>query len=96
MQLALRNFGASLEGWNPMPIYEYHCEPCEHTFETLIRSSSDAARCPKCGGLDVAKQFSVPAAPQTGRSGELPVCSPAPSSFGCGRPQCGSGGCAFE
>ena len=20
-----------------MPIYEYHCTPCDHTFETLIR-----------------------------------------------------------
>lgn len=50
-----------------MPIYEYHCEPCDHTFETLIRSESDIARCPSCGSIDVSKQLSVPAAAQTGR-----------------------------
>ena len=43
-----------------MPIYEYHCEPCDHTFETLIRGNSDVARCPHCGNIEVAKQFSVP------------------------------------
>ncbi|MGP0068450.1 MAG: FmdB family zinc ribbon protein [Isosphaeraceae bacterium] len=78
-----------------MPIYEYHCEPCEHTFETLIRSNSDVARCPRCGNIEVAKQFSVPAAAHTGgaRGSELPISSGAPS-FGCGRPQCAGGTCA--
>ena len=51
-----------------MPIYEYHCEPCDHTFETLIRSAGDLAHCPRCGSLEVAKQLSVPAAAQTGRT----------------------------
>jgi len=80
-----------------MPIYEYHCEPCDHDFEALIRGAGDVARCPKCGGVEVAKQLSVPAAAQTGRgrAGELPICgdSAAPA-FGCGRPQCGGGVCA--
>ncbi len=59
-----------------MPIYEYRCDPCDHTFETLIRGAGDAARCPQCGSLEVAKQLSVPAAAQTGRgrAGELPIC----------------------
>ncbi len=79
-----------------MPIYEYHCEPCRHTFETLVRSSSDVARCPKCGNIDVAKQFSVPAAAQVSRgSAALPVCGSNAPSMGCGRPECGSGGCPF-
>jgi len=80
-----------------MPIYEYHCEPCEHTFETLVRSSNDRARCPKCGSIDVAKQFSVPAAAHSGRSRGLPICSDTGApAMGCGRPQCGSGACAFD
>ena len=62
-----------------MPIYEYHCEPCEHTFETLIRGNGDVARCPRCGNLEVAKQFSVPAAAHTGaprqRAADLLRCS---------------------
>ncbi len=80
-----------------MPIYEYHCEPCDHIFETLVRGPSDAARCPRCGNIDVAKQFSVPASVHSGRSNSLPMYdNPSTSSFGCGRPECGSGHCAFE
>jgi putative FmdB family regulatory protein len=82
-----------------MPIYEYRCEPCDHTFETLVRGASDVARCPRCGNIEVAKQFSVPAAAHAGRSSSasLPICgdSGAPS-YGCGRPECGSGSCAFD
>lgn len=77
-----------------MPIYEYRCEPCDHTFETLIRSAGDVARCPRCGNVEVAKQFSVPAAAQTGASGSSLPMAPPPGG-GCGRPQCGTGGCAF-
>ena len=81
-----------------MPIYEYHCEPCEHTFETLIRREGDVARCPRCGNIDVAKQFSVPAAAHShSGTSSLPVCgSGGAPSYGCGRPECGSGSCAFE
>lgn len=80
-----------------MPIYEYHCEPCDHTFETLIRREGDAARCPRCGNIDVAKQFSVPAAAQShSGSSSLHVRGNDGPSFGCGRPECGSGSCAFE
>jgi putative FmdB family regulatory protein len=80
-----------------MPLYEFHCEPCDHIFETLIRGGGDRARCPRCGNLEVSKQFSVPAAAHTGRAGgsELPIRSETGGpSFGCGRPQCGSGMCA--
>ena len=82
-----------------MPIYEYRCTPCEHTFETLMRSSTDATRCPRCGNDQVAKQFSVPAAAHTGSpSSSLPVCNtgPAPGSFGCGGGGCGSGLCSMD
>jgi len=78
-----------------MPLYEFHCEPCDHTFETLIRVAGDQARCPLCGNVEVSKQFSVPAAAHTGRCGELPIRGDnSGASFGCGRPQCGSGVCA--
>lgn len=77
-----------------MPLYEYRCEPCDHIFETLIRSADDVAHCPKCGSLEVAKLLSVPAAADSGqdRPGELPISSE--TSFGCGRPQCEQGTCA--
>jgi len=79
-----------------MPIYEYRCEPCDHAFETLVRSQADVPHCPECGGIDLAKQFSVPGAPQVGgRGSALPVgnAPPAGSFGGCGAGGCGSGMC---
>ena len=81
-----------------MPIYEYHCEPCDHTFETPDSSRRRCRPLPRCGNIDVAKQFSVPAAAQShsGRS-SLPICGNAGAAgYGCGRPECGSGACALR
>ena len=79
-----------------MPLYEYRCEPCDHSFETLVRGRGDVPHCPQCGGIDLVKQPSVPAAAQTGgRSSDLPLCGPAPSGGGCGAPQCGGGMCGM-
>jgi putative FmdB family regulatory protein len=81
-----------------MPIYEYRCEPCEHTFETLVRTPGDVAHCPRCGNIEVAKQFSVPAAAQTGRGSpaSLPVCETGASAFGCGGGRCATGLCSMD
>ena len=77
-----------------MPLYEYRCEPCDHSFETLIRHQGEAAHCPKCGGIELTKQFSIPASAQTGGS---PNGAPLPisngPSFGCGGGPCRSGLC---
>ena len=78
-----------------MPIYEYRCEPCEHTFETLVRNSGDVAHCPECGSVEVAKQFSVPAAAQNGQASNALAVRNAPS-YGCGGGPCGSGMCSME
>lgn len=75
-----------------MPIYEYKCRPCEHTFETLVRSSGDTPHCPKCGGIELAKQFSVPAAAQAAGSA-LPISSGPPMN--CGAGGCGGGMCGM-
>lgn len=81
-----------------MPIYEYRCEPCDHSFETLIRGRGDTPHCPKCGGVDhLTKQFSVPASAQTGGQGSpLPICGDPGGSFGCGSGPCGSGMCGLD
>ena len=81
-----------------MPIYEYRCEPCDHTFETLIRGTGDVAHCPSCGAIDLVKQFSVPASAQTGRTGgsALPMCEPGGGPSPCGSGPCGSGMCSFD
>ncbi len=81
-----------------MPIYEYCCDSCDHAFETLIRGSGDAPHCPKCGGIDLAKQFSVPASAQAGgkAGGSLPVCEMPSSASACGPGHCRTGMCSFD
>jgi putative FmdB family regulatory protein len=73
-----------------MPLYEYTCDKCQTEFELLIRGDEKPA-CPDCGSSRLHKHFSVPAAHTRG-SQSLPVCDPSPA-MGCGRPQCGLGGC---
>ena len=77
-----------------MPMYEFRCEPCDHAFETLVRSSSDVPHCPKCKGTTLLKQFSVPAAARatSGQGGALPMAQPG---GGCGAGGCGSGMCGM-
>ncbi len=45
-----------------MPIFEYRCKDCDKTFELLVRSST-VPTCPACGGLQLEKLVSMPAAP---------------------------------
>ena len=34
-----------------MPIYEYQCEECEHTFDMLRKITDEPVKiCPECGG----------------------------------------------
>ncbi|MEA1921791.1 MAG: zinc ribbon domain-containing protein [Pseudomonadota bacterium] len=34
-----------------MPIYEYQCEECEHTFEMIRKITAEPLKeCPECGG----------------------------------------------
>ena len=53
-----------------MPLYEYECRACEHTFETLVRDE-EPAECPKCQKKKLHRLHSAPAAPP--RSQSLPV-----------------------
>ena len=71
-----------------MPIYEYRCSACQHDFEALVTSSSQAA-CPACGSTTLEKHVSLPAAPgksqqvvrqaraQAAREGHLSNFSPS-------------------
>jgi putative FmdB family regulatory protein len=43
-----------------MPIYEYQCKKCDHSFERLIFKGDDEnAICPKCGANKVKKLLST-------------------------------------
>lgn len=42
-----------------MPIYEYRCADCGHTFEEIQQfSDPDPDRCPSCGGDEVGRLVS--------------------------------------
>lgn len=44
-----------------MPLYEFKCRTCGHTFEDLIRNPADEAetKCPTCGTGDVQRLLSA-------------------------------------
>ncbi|MFM8579809.1 MAG: FmdB family zinc ribbon protein [Planctomycetaceae bacterium] len=70
-----------------MPLYEYVCDRCGERVELLIRGDEKPA-CPHCNGSRLTKLMSVVAGHVAGSS------AGAPEPGGCGRPQCGMGGCA--
>lgn len=80
-----------------MPIYEYQCASCAKEFETLVRGAADVPRCPSCGGIDLSRLFSVPAASRDGasRGGSLPLANDRPA-FGCGGGGCQTGMCGLD
>ncbi len=44
-----------------MPIYEYECQACGHTFEALQKiSDAPLRRCPECGKPKLTKLVSAP------------------------------------
>jgi putative FmdB family regulatory protein len=45
-----------------MPIFEYVCKDCNHSFEALVYGSQKAD-CPKCHSKKLAPQLSVFASP---------------------------------
>lgn len=70
-----------------MPLFEYHCAPCDTDFELLVRSS-ETPSCPDCGQFDIERLFSAPAAPVM-NGASLPMASncPPPSAGPCS-PSC--------
>jgi putative FmdB family regulatory protein len=65
-----------------MPLYEYACQTCEHTFETLVLNG-EKVECPECHGHKLERLLSVPARPKTestslplGCNSNLPPCGP--------------------
>ncbi|MDY6852975.1 MAG: zinc ribbon domain-containing protein [Thermodesulfobacteriota bacterium] len=67
-----------------MPIYEYHCDKCEHDFEEIVFSSSAEVACPKCRNTKVKKQMSV----SSFKSGGEFSSSTGPSCSGCSSTNC--------
>lgn len=45
-----------------MPLFDYRCSQCNHSFELLVKSST-IPTCPACASTQVDKQVSLPAQP---------------------------------
>jgi putative FmdB family regulatory protein len=42
-----------------IPIYEYSCQACDHSFEALVRGK-ETVKCPECGSVKIERHFSTP------------------------------------
>lgn len=68
-----------------MPLYEYACEKCEHTFEALV-FNGEQVECPQCHGDRLERLLSIPAKPRAD-SPSLPMSGCDPKLPPCG-PRC--------
>ena len=66
-----------------MPLYEYSCRKCDHTFEELVLNG-EAVACPECHSNRVERLLSVPAKPHAQTASapmscdpKLPPCGPS-------------------
>jgi putative FmdB family regulatory protein len=76
-----------------MPIFEYLCKDCGHTFEKIVPHHDSAVDCEHCKSVKVEKQLSVFAVAGGSSSKEFAM----PEGGGCGR--CGApqpGSCALD
>lgn len=73
-----------------MPMFEYACQDCQHTFETLVRHDT-VPECPRCHSTQLVKQLSVFATAAAGPAALAAAPGPCGS---CGHPG-GPGSCAM-
>jgi putative FmdB family regulatory protein len=71
-----------------MPLYEYTCQKCAHTFETLVSGKrEESVRCPECNSDEIEQMIGLPA------KGRVVEGQPATNCPGdgppCGAPWCG-------
>ncbi len=81
-----------------MPIYEYRCAKCDHSFEALVRPGDGGAQCPLCHGSKLKRELSTFASRGSNGDGAAAAAyamanSGAANGGGCGGGGCGGGGC---
>jgi len=64
-----------------MPLYEYVCRECAHSFEALV-FNGEAVECPECHGRKLEQQLSVPGKPKV-------ASAPLPTACKSSGPPCG-------
>jgi putative FmdB family regulatory protein len=64
-----------------MPIYEYRCKDCSHSFQLLqsVGSRGEGVICPSCGGTTVEPLVSAFASTSSDASMAGAGCGPAPT-----------------
>lgn len=73
-----------------MPIYAFSCSDCETKFETLVArpTAEPDVECPACGGMNLVREFSLPAKPAPSQTTPLTNCrgdGPPCGAEWCGR-----------
>jgi putative FmdB family regulatory protein len=71
-----------------MPIFEYICRECHHSFEALVYGKQKA-ECPKCHATKLQPQLSVFAVSAKGSSASGSASASASASSGGGCGSCG-------
>lgn len=68
-----------------MPMYEYACRKCGHSFEKLVKSagSKEPIACPECQSTQADRKFSVFAVSGDGAK-SAPAHVPTRGGGGCG------------
>ncbi|MFO7964280.1 MAG: zinc ribbon domain-containing protein [Desulfobacterales bacterium] len=76
-----------------MPIYEYHCNDCQHDFEYLVFGSDQPTECPECAGKKIQRLMSKCGFFSKGSGGETIKSSASNSGCsGCAANSCASCG----
>ncbi|MCI0640203.1 MAG: zinc ribbon domain-containing protein [Gemmataceae bacterium] len=69
-----------------MPLFEYKCKKCAHSFEALVYGDEEA-ECPECKSQKLERLLSMPAKPQSSFA-DFPSACGDPSLPPCGAPGC--------
>jgi putative FmdB family regulatory protein len=73
-----------------MPIYEYHCEDCDRSFEALVLTGQvNETLCPWCGGMKLGREMSVFASRAGNTDAEANGGAPIPAGGSCCGGSCG-------
>jgi putative FmdB family regulatory protein len=75
-----------------MPIFEFHCQKCDKTFERLVFRTDEVVACPDCGEQGVNKLMSSCAAKVGHKFTAASSKSAGSSCSGCSATSCSSCG----
>jgi putative FmdB family regulatory protein len=71
-----------MQSFRAMPIYEFRCPDCDHSFEEMVDFGKTAA-CPECGYEKTSRKISLFSRPRSGASNaESGASSNTPESSG--------------